>query len=45
MNPVNATTNYAMLPSGQVHMAQAILNCPKKEVVVEIDNFNYRRSQ
>lgn len=44
-NPVTATANYAMLPSGQVYMAQAILNYPKKEVVVEIDNSNYQRSQ
>ncbi len=44
-NPVTTTANYAMLPSGQVYMAQAILNYPKKEVVVEIDNSNYQRSQ
>lgn len=44
-NPVTTTANYAMLPSGQVYMAQAILNYPKKEVVVEIDNLNYQRSQ
>ena len=44
-NPVTTTANYTMLPSGQVHMAQAILNYPKKEVVVEIDNSNYQRSQ
>jgi hypothetical protein len=42
-NPVTTTANYAMLPSGQVYMAQAILNYPKKEVVVEIDNSNYQR--
>jgi hypothetical protein len=34
-----------MLPTGQVYMAQSILNYPKKEVVVEIDNLNYQRSQ
>ena len=44
-NPVTTTANYAMLPSGQVYMAQAILNYPKKEVVVEIDSLNYQRSQ
>jgi len=44
-NPVTTTANYAMLPSGQVYMAQAILNYPKKEVVVQIDNQNYQRSQ
>jgi len=44
-NPVTTTANYAMLPSGQVHMAQAILNYPKKQVVVELDNMNYQRSQ
>jgi hypothetical protein len=44
-NPVSTTANYAMLPSGQVYMAQAILTYPKKEVVVEIDNSNYQRSQ
>ena len=44
-NPVTTTANYAMLPSGQVYMAQAVLNYPKKEVVVEIDNSNYQRSQ
>jgi hypothetical protein len=44
-DPVTTTANYAMLPSGQVYMAQAILNYPKKEVVVEIDNSNYQRSQ
>jgi len=44
-NPVTATANYSMLPSGQVYMAQATLNYPKKEVVVQIDNLNYQRSQ
>jgi hypothetical protein len=44
-NPVTTIANYAMLPSGQVYMAQAILNYPKKQVVVEIDNQNYQRSQ
>ena len=44
-DPVTTTANYAMLPGGQVYMAQAILNYPKKEVVVEIDNSNYQRSQ
>jgi len=44
-NPVTTTANYAMLPSGQVYMAQAILSYPKKEVVVEIDNSNYQKSQ
>jgi hypothetical protein len=44
-DPVTATANYAMLPSGQVYMAQAVLNYPKKQVVVEIDNMNYQRSQ
>ena len=43
-NPVTVTANYAMLPSGQVYMAQAILNYPKKEVVTQIDNSNYQRS-
>jgi len=42
-NPVTLLANYAMLPSGQVYMAQAILNYPKKEVVVQIDNSNYQR--
>jgi hypothetical protein len=44
-DPVTVIANYAMLPSGQVYMAQAILNYPKKEVVVQIDNSNYQRSQ
>ena len=44
-NPVTTTANYAMLPSGQVYMAQAILTYPTKNVVVEIDNSNYQRSQ
>lgn len=44
-NPVTTTANYAMLPSGQVYMAQAILNYPKKQVVAQIDNLNYQRSQ
>lgn len=44
-NPVTVTANYDMLRSGQVYMAQAILNYPKKEVVVEIDNLNYQQSQ
>ena len=42
-NPVTTTANYAMLPSGQVYMVQAILNYPKKQVVVELDNMNYQR--
>jgi len=44
-NPVTTTANYAMLPGGEVYMAQAILTYPKKEVVVEIDNSSYQRSQ
>jgi len=40
---VTTTANYAMLPSGQVYMAQAIVTYPKKEVVVELDNTNYSR--
>ncbi len=44
-NPVTTTANFAMLPSGQVYMGQAILNYPKKEVVVEIDNLNYQQSR
>lgn len=44
-NPVTVTANYATLPSGHGYMAQAILNYPKKEVVVQIDNSNYQRSQ
>ena len=43
--PVTATANYAMLPSGQVYMAQAIVSYPGKEVVVEIDNLNYQKAQ
>ena len=43
--PVTATANYSMLPSGQVYMAQAIVNYPSKEVVVEIDNLNYQKTQ
>jgi len=42
-NPVTATANYGMLPTGQVYMAQAIVNYPKKEVVVQLDNSNYTR--
>jgi hypothetical protein len=42
-NPVTATANYAMLPGGQVYMAQAIVNYPEKKVVVEIDNLNYQQ--
>lgn len=44
-NPVTTTANYATLTSGEGHMAQAILNYAKKEVVVQIDNSNYQRSQ
>src|SRR5258705_301983 len=44
-NPVTTIANYSMLPSGQVYMDQAVLTYPKKEVVVEIDNLNYQRSQ
>ena len=43
--PVTATANYSMLPSGQVYMAQAIVNYPSKEVVVEIDNLNYQKTR
>jgi hypothetical protein len=43
-NPVTTTANYSTLPSGQVYMAQAILNYPKKQVVVQIDNSNYQRN-
>lgn len=41
--PVTVGANYAMLPSGEVYMAQAIVNYPAKQVVVEIDNMNYQR--
>src|SRR6476659_1288718 len=41
--PVDATANYSMLPSGQVYMAHAIVNYPSKQVVVELDNLNYRQ--
>ena len=41
--PVTATANYSMLPSGQVYMAQAIVNYPSKQVVVQLDNLNYRQ--
>lgn len=44
-NLVTVIANYSMLPSGEVYMAQAILTYPKKEVVVEIDNSKYQRSQ
>jgi hypothetical protein len=44
-SPVTATANYSMLPSGQVYMAQAIVNYPGKQVVVEIDNLNYQKAQ
>jgi len=44
-NPVTVTANYAMLPSGEVYMAQAKLSYPKKEVAVEIDNLNYQKNQ
>lgn len=44
-NPVTATANYDRLQSGQVYMAKAVLNYPKKEVVVEIDNLNYQQSR
>jgi hypothetical protein len=43
--PVTATANYSMLPSGQVYMAQAIVNYPAKQVVVEIDNLNYQQAR
>lgn len=44
-NQVTVTANYDKLHSEQVYMAKAILNYPKKEVVVEIDNLNYQQSQ
>jgi hypothetical protein len=43
--PVTATANYSMLQTGQVYMAQAIVNYPAKQVVVEIDNLNYQKAQ
>lgn len=43
--PVTATANYAMLPSNHVYMAQAIVNYPEKQVVVQIDNLNYQQAQ
>ena len=44
-NAVTTTANYATLTSGQGYMAQAVLNYAKKEVVVQIDNSSYQRSQ
>jgi len=43
--PVTVTANYSMLPSGQVYMGEAIINYPDKQVVVQLDNLNYQRSQ
>jgi hypothetical protein len=43
--PLTATANYAMLQSHEVYMGQAIVNYPDKQVVLEIDNLNYQRSQ
>lgn len=43
--PVTATANYEKLPSGHVYMAQALVNYPGKEVVVQIDNLNYQSAQ
>ena len=40
--PVTVQANYAMLPGGQVYMAQAIVNYPAKQVVVKMDNLNYQ---
>jgi hypothetical protein len=45
LKPVTATANYSMLPTGQVYMAQAIVNYPAKQVLTQIDNLNYQRSQ
>jgi regulatory protein YycI of two-component signal transduction system YycFG len=42
-SPVTATADYSTLPTGEVYMAQTILNYPKKEVVVEIDNLNFTK--
>jgi len=42
--PVTAAASYSMLPSGEAYMAQAIVNYPSKEVVVEIDNLNYQKA-
>jgi hypothetical protein len=43
--PLTATANYATLPSGLVYMAQALVNYPAKEVVVQIDNLKYQSAQ
>jgi len=43
-NPVTSTANYSMLPTGQVYMAQTIVNYPAKQVLTQIDNLNYQRS-
>src|SRR5258708_2407428 len=43
-NPVTSTPNYSMLPTGQVYMAQTIVNYPAKQVLTQIDNLNYQRS-
>jgi hypothetical protein len=40
--PLTATANYAMLPSHEVYMGQAIVNYPDKQVL-DIDNLNYQR--
>lgn len=42
---LTATADYAALPSGEVYMAQAIVNYPEKQVVVEIKNLNYQKAQ
>lgn len=44
-NRVTATANYAMLPSGQVYMGQALVDYPSKQVVLQIDNLNYQKGQ
>jgi hypothetical protein len=43
--PLTVTANYAMLPTGQVYMGQAIVNYPAKQVVLQIDNLNYQGSR
>lgn len=43
-DPVNATATFETLPSGLTHVASSELVVPSKKVKVQVQNFNYNKS-
>src|SRR5205823_12055985 len=42
--PVSAMVEYASLPAGLFYAAHTVISAPKKDLVIDIDTFDYARS-